>query len=1744
MPLLPRPLPLHPAAQARIPIPHPISPLDLARRLCRDPSPLTPPQIAVFFSPTPPRIAPEPPSPAPPRAPAPPTPPPNPQFSRRPCAQSDRIPARIRPRRGPPSPACVSPPQARVRRGLGRPGRSPRGSRVSELARVYRRRWRSGDGAARRRQPARRGRCGAMRGGERLLVRHMWPAARVEAAAPASAHGPSPPTPSGSCALPPLTASHPPVPTTPPATPRKQQQQVVRSPRPVSPDFFVKDGREIRVGDCALFRAIDVPPFVGLIRWIEKQEESNPKLRVSWLYRPADVRLNKGIQLNAAPNEVFYSFHQDETSAVSLLHPCKVAFLRKGAELSSGISSFVCRRVYDIDNKCLWWLTDRDYINERQEEVNRLLDRTKLEMHGAVRSGGHSPKRPNVLSASQQLKACSDGAQNCGPSKGKKRDREMTEKDGLPHAEAVDKLVQFMQLDQIERKMDLAGRVRLADIIAATESPDCLSRFMQLRGLPVLNDWLQETHKGKSGEGGSPKETDKPTEELILALLRALAKLPISLIALQSCSIGKSVNHLRSYKNPEIQRKARYLVDSWKKRVDAEMKSTDAKPVVSGQAVSWSGKVGFPEISSAGNGRSGSSEPSPKSAGFHLSSPKALSATSGAADAVAKSNPFTSGSSKLQHMQPANAAANLKDSPCKSAAGTCGPDFPTVKEEKSCSSSHSLNNSQSCSSDPGKTVGSLKEDARSSTAVSASASKISALGHRRVNNGLLGSGFQKEAALGRSSQSDSSLLQERSSQSGLACEKGADTPHINNQRLIVRFPKPSCSPARSTSGGSCEEPSVSGSRASSPVHADKHEQNDRRVKMKVENSQAHLGSDANAEPERSNDTKRIAGSEEGDKSPCGMLDGDCSRTAEESAKDTCASRVACSANMDEKDVCLGETRVRNFSPLNALIEIKYSEGSHSMQAGDDTAMNLLASVAGEVSKSELMSSASPTNSSANKHGYGGQNIQKLKVECDAGPSQHLDPSDDVEKVISEKEDKNDEERRLRNSGTYLSSHDNKGTSSTSPPLPGIDSKAVESSVDLLGGGDPKPNARQPTDIKIDAKFNISIADADAASGSQCSVVAPNRTLLPSEESSLCGADKQGQGLLKSSDQTHLHGLPDHLETIRSTDNSGADKLDSKTSFSSLVVDIKNADGLVVCNKVLKEHEKKEQPASTSADVTKPDVSVVPLGAANGISVIRESKDCSSESSSQAKHRTIMSQDTEHTARHSSKKPSDEVGGKEDIVSSDEGSSMANTNSNGTAKLDFDLNELGDEGNHSEPATSTVVCSSAIHLPGLSPFVSPILSGLPAQITVAAPAKGPFVPPENLLRVKPEAGWKGAAATSAFRPAEPRKTLGMFLTTPGSAVSDAAGRQSRQAFDIDLNVADDQVLEEDISQSSARTIGSESGNPRSCSGPVRSAGFELDLNMAGEVAENNQFISNASHRVEVTLLPSRPLPEGLPSTDTSSSRNFFDLNNGPSLDEASTEPAQRTLSSKGASSIPFLPQVAGLRMNNTEISNMSPWYASANPGGPVAMQSFFPPREQSYPIETAPGTQRIIAPTADGGQFGSGSGRPPVISTSPAMVFHPPAYQYAGFPFAPGVHLQTAGFPIGSVPYGNSAPAGVTYFPTIAPSFAGSTGALPAQHARQYAINLPEGSSSDGHDSNWKWRRQGLDLNSGPGSIDIEGKDERVPLSLRQNLITPPQAFVEEQARMLQMAGVGIKRKEPEGSWDAERASSYKQLSWQ
>jgi hypothetical protein len=97
------------------------------------------------------------------------------------------------------------------------------------------------------------------------------------------------------------------------------------------------------------------------------------KFSVNWLYRLADEnKLANGVALleAAAPNQVFYSFHKDDNIlAASLLHPCKVVFLGKGVELPSEVFSFVSHHVYNTTSKCLWWLTDCDYINVRSSFV-------------------------------------------------------------------------------------------------------------------------------------------------------------------------------------------------------------------------------------------------------------------------------------------------------------------------------------------------------------------------------------------------------------------------------------------------------------------------------------------------------------------------------------------------------------------------------------------------------------------------------------------------------------------------------------------------------------------------------------------------------------------------------------------------------------------------------------------------------------------------------------------------------------------------------------------------------------------------------------------------------------------------------------------------------------------------------------------------------------------------------------------------------------------------------------------------------------------------------------------------------------------------------------------------------------------------------------------------------------------------------------------------------------------------------
>lgn len=103
---------------------------------------------------------------------------------------------------------------------------------------------------------------------------------------------------------------------------------------------------------------------------------------------------------------------------------------------------------------------------------------------------------------------------------------------------------------------------------------------------------------------------------------------------------------------------------------------------------------------------------------------------------------------------------------------------------------------------------------------------------------------------------------------------------------------------------------------------------------------------------------------------------------------------------------------------------------------------------------------------------------------------------------------------------------------------------------------------------------------------------------------------------------------------------------------------------------------------------------------------------------------------------------------------------------------------------------------------------------------------------------------------------------------------------------------------------------------------------------------------------------------------------------------------------------------------------------------------------------------------------------------------------------------------------------------------GPAGAVPSHFTRPYVVSISDGSNSASAESSLKWGRQVLDLNAGPGVPDIEGRNETPPLVPRQLSVAGAQVLLEDQARMYQMAGGHLKRREPEGGWDG-----YKRPSW-
>jgi len=1460
--------------------------------------------------------------------------------------------------------------------------------------------------------------------------------------------------------------------------------------------------------------------------------------------------------------------------------------------------------------------------------VDQLLSKTRLEMHATAQPGGCSPKTMNGPTSTSQVKPSSDNVQNNAASfpsqsKGKKRERgdqgsepikrerfskmddvdsvhrpesiwkseisKFTEKGGLVDSEGVEKLVHLMLPERNERKVDLVGRSMLAGVIAATDKFDCLNRFVQLRGLPVFDEWLQEVHKGKIGDGSSPKDSDRSVEEFLLVLLHALDKLPINLHALQMCNIGKSVNHLRTHKNLEIQKKARSLVDMWKKRVEAEM-DANAK-FSSNHGVTWSTRSRIPEVSQVGNRPSGvSSEIAMKSSVVQLSTSKSGPVKLVQGETVTKSasspGPIKSTAS------PGTVGNNLKDGELRNIGVSGASDLPAsaARDEKSSSSSQSLNNSQSCSSDHAKTPGLPgKEDARSSTAVSMATNKIigGSLRQRKSVNGFPGpavSGVQRDSGSSRSSPLHRNPGSEKLQQSSLACDQALDVPTAEgfSHKFIVKIPTKGRSPAQSSSGGTLEDTSVMNSTDSSPVPLERHDQFDHNLKEKINSYRANIASDVKTESWQSNDFKEVlTGSDEGDGSPATVPDEEHGCMGDDASKLGEVSKATPSSNVYENK--FGKLHDASFSSMNALIEscAKYSDGNASMSVGDDVGMNLLASVAaGEMSKSDMVS---PTDSPR----------RNMPIEHPCGPSGSRAKSSprDVPAQSQGKPVDDEDEKRGITVGTSLSKN--------------IGAKTVlfsqEKHTGELNG---PPNSSHVDGKKIAEpclESNVKSEEILLAAVSSASMVVKTSNCRGKEM-----WEKEGGGRSNldgiSDEKEKLHGSV--LNEINNTGvQDGTDAIDVSSTNHPVETDCENKKNM---NKELDvsigdepkppamlqsdfakgTNDEVLEPSSSGKDVVSENMHDVKAGETDGRSHSTEKNkiehECNTASATtdyegECKVESLggIQANEQCSARPAAHKAAPTLVQAPELVVSTR-SNLAGTGADETeecmsapapaasslsatrgsdleAKVEFDLNEgfVSDDGKYGESSDLRAPgCSSAIQL--ISPFplpVSSVSSGLPASITVAAAAKGPFVPPEDLLKSRRELGWKGSAATSAFRPAEPRKALEIPLGTANISLPDAmVCKPGRPLLDIDLNVPDERILEDLASRSSAQETVSVSDLAKNndCardalmgSISVRtSGGLDFDLNRADEASDIGNHLTSIGRRLDAPLHPAKS-SGGFLNGKVGGCRDF-DLNDGPLVDEVSAEPSP--LGQHTRNIVPSQPLISNLRMNSTEIGNFPSWFPQGNPYPAVTIQSILHDRgEQPFPVVATGGPQRMLASSTGSNPFNTDVYRGAVLSSSPAVPF-PSPFQYPVFPFGTNFPLTSATFSGGSASYVDSPSGGRLCFPTGTSQV---LGAVSSHYPRpSYAVNFPDSNNNNNNngavESSRKWGRQGLDLNAGPLGPDMESRDETSALASRQLSVASSQVLTEEQARMYQVTSGGVlKRKEPEGGWEG-----YKQSSWQ
>ncbi|KAG4934539.1 hypothetical protein JHK87_048541 [Glycine soja] len=434
----------------------------------------------------------------------------------------------------------------------------------------------------------------------------------------------------------------------------------------------------------------------------------------------------------------------------------------------------------------------------------------------------------------------------------------------------------------------------------------------------------------------------------------------------------------------------------------------------------------------------------------------------------------------------------------------------------------------------------------------------------------------------------------------------------------------------------------------------------------------------------------------------------------------------------------------------------------------------------------------------------------------------------------------------------------------------------------------------------------------------------------------------------------------------------------------------------------------------------------------------------------------------------------------------------------------------DPGGNSEKSLCTFDLNEEVGSDDMDVSVN-AMSTMPIPVVSASkPALTSWLPMAP-LQFEGTLGWKGSAATSAFRPASPRKNSDNEKNVSVGGNSSEISKQRQDCLDFDLNVAEG---EEGLLKQIGESSGLPSGQSSVELSPKRSSRFKLDLNSIGDDGDAQP----SDQRMEGPLFPRRngywsPSPASSSSSMQPLVRNI-DLNDRPFF--------QTDLVDQGLSKSSSI--IEAYKQSKSDAPVISILGAKVE----VGTREYIP-QTLSFP------NGKAIEPAMDLPLSGAGS----VLGMGPTLSYnHSTAFGYNGLTSVPALSFSPAmyGSPGGPIPYmvdSRGSP--------VVPQVGGSSSTALSSYSQPPFIVSITGTQLglNGVGSS----RPNFDLNSG---FTIDGGN-RDMLTARQFFFPAQGRAMEDHVRTLPQSsssGVSVKRKEPDGGWDTYPLSyKHQQPPW-